>query len=255
MTDVPLSERMDGRVALVTGASRGIGRACALALAARGAAVAVHYRERANAAEEVVGAILSAGGVAEAFQCDLGDAGAADELVASVARNLGSLDVLVNNAGGMTTGAVVDTPDAMWDRVIAVNLTSVFRLCRAAIPGMTARGWGRIIMMSSQSAFTGSANHAAYATTKAGLLGFTFSLAKELGMTGITVNCVSPGRITTDMLADIMRGREEEWLRQTPLRRIGEPTDVGAAVAFLASDAARYITGANLHVNGGLVMG
>jgi NAD(P)-dependent dehydrogenase (short-subunit alcohol dehydrogenase family) len=168
---------------------------------------------------------------------------------------MGKIDILVNNAGELTDGAVADMTDEMWERTLAVNLTSAFRCTRACIPGMKARQWGRIINVTSQAAFTGSANHAHYAASKSGLLGLTFSLAKELGTAGITVNLVAPGRITTDLLLEHMAGREEEWLKQTPIRRIGDPEEVAAAIAFLASDAASYITGANLHINGGLVMG
>jgi 3-oxoacyl-[acyl-carrier protein] reductase len=250
-----ISERLDGRTALVTGGSRGIGKAICLALAARGASVAVHYREQAQAAETVVEQIQSAGGKAIALQADMADAQAIARLVNEAAAQLGAVDILVNNAGEMTDSSVADMPDEMWEQTIAVNLTAVFRCARACIPSMKQRRWGRIINLSSQAAYTGSANHAHYAAAKSGLLGFSFSLAKELGAFGITVNVVSPGRITTDMLMVRASGREQEWMQQTPLRRLGEPEEVASAVAFLASDAARYITGANLHVNGGLTMG
>ena len=244
-----------GRVALVTGGSRGIGRATCLALAERGALVAVHYRAQAASAEDVVKQITQSGGSALAVRADLADAQATSEMIARVIAHFGKIDILVNNAGEMTDGAVADMSDDMWERALTVNLTSAFRCARACIPGMRERRWGRIINVTSQAAFTGSANHAHYAAAKSGLLGFTYSLAKELGTSGVTVNLVAPGRITTDMLLERMAGREDEWLRQTPLRRIGEPEEVAAAIAFLASDGASYITGANLHVNGGLVMG
>jgi NAD(P)-dependent dehydrogenase (short-subunit alcohol dehydrogenase family) len=130
----------------------------------------------------------------------------------------------------------------------------MFRCTRAALPIMKAQGWGRIINITSQSAFSGSANHAHYVTTKAGMVGFTYSLAKEVATNGITVNLVAPGRIVTDMLMPQIPTREEEWLKQTPMRRLGQPEEVAAAIAFLASEAASYITGATIHVNGGLVM-
>lgn len=246
---------LEGRTALVTGGSRGIGRATCLALAERGAAVAVHYRTRVAAAEEVVEQIERMGGKAAAFPADLSDSAATPHLMERVIARLGKIDILVNNAGEMTDVAVADMSDEEWDRALAVNLTAAFRCARACIPSMKQRNWGRIINVSSQAAYTGSANHAHYAASKSGLLGLTFSLAKELGTSGITVNLVAPGRITTDMLLERMSGREEEWRQQTPLRRIGNPEEVAAAIAFLASDAASYITGANLHVNGGLVMG
>jgi NAD(P)-dependent dehydrogenase (short-subunit alcohol dehydrogenase family) len=246
-----VNDRLDGRVALVTGGSRGIGRAACVALAARGATVAVHYRSQVEAAETLASELSNAA----IFQADLGESGAADMLVSQVVARLGPVDILVNNAGEMTDAAVIDMSDEVWERSLTVNLTSAFRCARAVLPSMKARRWGRIINMSSQAAFTGSSNHAHYAAAKAGMLGFTYSLAKEVGASGITVNCISPGRITTDMLLERMAGREDEWLKQTPLRRIGDPDEVGGVVAFLASDAASYITGANLHVNGGLVMG
>ncbi len=248
-------ESTAGRVALVTGGSRGIGRAVCLALAARGAAVAVHYRTQVTAAQEVMTQIIDEGGKAITVSADMADAVATDTLVQQVNERLGQVDILVNNAGGMTDSAVVDMRDEVWVQALTVNLTSAFRCARACIPAMQARGWGRIINISSQAAYTGSANHAHYAAAKSGLLGLTFSLAKELGMAGITVNMVTPGRIATDMLLERMPGREAEWLKQTPLGRIGRPEEVASAVAFLASEGAGYITGANIHVNGGLVMG
>jgi 3-oxoacyl-[acyl-carrier protein] reductase len=250
-----MTDSLTGRIALVTGGSRGIGRATCIALAARGADIAVHYKAQSNAADEVVTRITEAGGIARAIQADLADAGSTAALIDQAIAHFGQIDILVNNAGEMTDALVTDMTDEVWERSLTVNLTAAFRCARACIPGMKQRKWGRIINVSSQAAYTGSANHAQYAAAKSGLLGFTFSLAKELGMSGITANVVSPGRITTDMLLERMAGREEEWLKQTPARRIGEPEEVASAIAFLASDGATYITGANLHVNGGLVMG
>jgi 3-oxoacyl-[acyl-carrier protein] reductase len=252
--DLP-DDRLDGRTALVTGGARGIGRAICYALAARGATVGVHFRSSAANAAEVVAAIKAHGGAAAAYRADLAIPGAATALVDQVAAALGTLDILVNNAAEMTDAPVQEMTDAEWDTTINVNLSAAFRLARACIPLMRARGWGRIINISSQAAYTGSRNHAHYAAAKAGLAGLTYSLAKELGAAGITVNLVAPGRILTDMVLERMAGREEEWLRQTPLGRFGTPEEVAAPVAFLASEGARYITGATLHVNGGLVMG
>lgn len=246
--------QLANRVALVTGASRGIGHATCLALAAQGATVAVHYRSRADSANEVVAAIREADGTAGAVSADLSVAGAAEDLVRSVSESLGAVDILVNNAGQMTDVPVETMTDEVWERSLAVNLSAAFRCSRACLPAMKASGWGRIINVTTQAAYTGSANHAHYAAAKSGLHGFTFSLAKELGTSGITVNLVAPGRIRTDMLLERSAGREDEWLRQTPLRRLGEPEEVAGPIAFLASDAASYITGATLHVNGGLVM-
>jgi NAD(P)-dependent dehydrogenase (short-subunit alcohol dehydrogenase family) len=167
----------------------------------------------------------------------------------------GPIDILVNNAGEMTDMAVESMSDELWARAIEVNLTSAFRCARACIPSMKERRWGRIINVSSQVTETGSRDHAHYTAAKAGLLGLTYSLVKELGGFGITVNAVSPGRIVTDLLLERSAGREAEWLAQTPLRRLGQPEEVAAAIAFLVSEDAAYITGANIPVNGGLVMG
>ena len=248
-------ENLSKRVALVTGGSRGIGRATCIALATSGVAVGVHYNSSTESALETVETIKQAGGMAIALQADLVDSGAVEKLVTETVNQLGAVDILVNNAGEMTSSAVSDMTDAIWERAITLNLTAAFRCTRACIPMMKARKWGRIINVSSQAVFTGSVNHAHYAAAKAGLLGFTYSLAKELGRAGITVNAVSPGRIVTDLISAQIPTRGEEWLKQTTLRRLGQPGEVASAIVFLASDGASYITGANLHVNGGLVMG
>jgi 3-oxoacyl-[acyl-carrier protein] reductase len=245
---------LQGRVALVTGGSRGIGRATCLALAELGASVAVHYRAQADAAAQVVRQIESDGGAAISVQADLAHPEAAERLVSAVLARFGRIDILVNNAAEMTDAAVLDMTDTQWDQIINVNLSAVFRLSRACGAQMVKQGWGRIISLSSQAAFSGSNNHAHYAASKAGLSGLTYSLAKELGRHGVTANLVAPGRIETDMLFERSAGRMDEWLRQTPLGRLGKPEEVAAAIAFLALPAASYITGATLHVNGGQVM-
>jgi 3-oxoacyl-[acyl-carrier protein] reductase len=242
------------RVALITGGSRGIGRAACSLLASQGAAVAVHYCSKAAAAEQVASSIREAGGQAITVGADLAGSNAADDLVSRAADKLGPIDILVNNAGEMSDSPVVEMSDEVWERCLAVNLSAAFRCTRACLPGMKAKGWGRIINISTQAVYTGSANHAHYAAAKSGLLGLTFSLAKELGPLGITVNLIAPGRIRTDLLLEHLADREDEWLRQTPLKRLGEAEEVAGPIAFLASEAASYITGATLHVNGGLVM-
>lgn len=249
------SAELAGRVALVTGGSQGIGRAVCLALAAAGAAVAVHYNSSRAAAQDVVEAIRRTGGRSEALQADLASSQAASGLAATVARTLGPIAILVNNAGEMTDAPIEAMTDAMWERVLAVNLGAAFVLMRACIPAMKARNWGRIINITSQAAYTGSANHANYAASKAGLLGLTFSAAKELGPFGITANAVAPGRITTAMVLDRAEGREAEWLSQTPMGRFGRPEEVADAIVFLASERASYITGSVLKVTGGQNMG
>lgn len=243
------------RIALVTGGSRGIGKAACLMLAAQGASVAVHYRSQAAAANEVVAAIQQQGGQAIAVQADLAETDVPAQLMDQVVQRLGTVDILINNAGEMTHAPVAEMSDELWERTLTVNLTAAFRLTRACIPAMTERGWGRIINVASQVVYTGSVNHAHYAAAKAGLIGFTYSLAKELGTAGIMVNAVCPGRILTDMITEHLPKRQAEWLAQTPLKRFGEPEEVASAIAFLASDGASYITGAALNVNGGLVMG
>ena len=246
---------LSGRVALVTGGSRGIGRATCLALAGSGAAVAVHYNSNQSFAEEAVARIEEMGGRSVAVGANLLEEDAGDSIVAAVEGSLGAVDILVNNAGELTTSAVENLGDALWERTLTLNLTAAFRCARAVIPAMKERRWGRIVNVSSQAAYTGSANHAHYAAAKAGMGGLTFSLAKELGPHGVTANLVVPGRIETDILADDLPTRREKWLGQTPARRLGRPEEVAAAIAFLASEPASYVMGAALHVGGGLVMG
>jgi len=251
----PASANLSGRVALVTGGSCGIGRATCLALAASEAAVAVHYNSNHSLAEEVVAMIEEAGGKAVTVAANLLEKDAGNRVVAAAEGSLGAVDILVNNAGELTTSAVEDLADAVWERTLTLNLTAAFRCARAAIPSMKERRWGRIVNVSSQAAYTGSANHAHYAAAKSGMAGLTFSLAKELGPHGVTANLVVPGRIKTDILADDLPTRQEEWLGQTPARRLGRPEEVAAAIAFLASESASYVMGAALNVGGGLVMG
>ena len=250
-----MTKDLAGRIALVTGGSRGIGRAPCLALAARGAAVGVLCRSRIDQAEEVVRQIHADGGRGISVKADAHDPAVIKPSVQEVVAALGRVDILVNNLGEMTDGPAVDTTDAAWEHSIEVNLGAAFRYARECIPAMVERRWGRIINVSSQVAFTGSNNHAPYSAAKAGLLGLTFSLAKELGAYGITVNAVAPGRIVTDLLLQRMAGREAEWMSQTPLKRFGRPEEVAGPIVFLASEEASYITGAVLNVSGGQLMG
>ena len=218
-----MQEELRVRIALVTGGSRGIGRAICLRLASLGAAVAVHYNSREDAALVVSGLIAEKGGRSAALQAELSEPGSGTRVVDRAVNLLGGIDILVNNAGIMSDSPVSGMTDEMWEHSRAINLTSAFRCARAAIPHMKKKGWGRIISLTSQAAYTGSSNHAHYTAAKAGLLGFTYSLAKELGCFGITVNAVAPGRISTDMLVERSQGREEEWLAQTPLGRESSP--------------------------------
>jgi NAD(P)-dependent dehydrogenase (short-subunit alcohol dehydrogenase family) len=238
-------------VALVTGGSGGIGHAVCAELARRGSAVAVHYHREREAAEALAAEL----GSAVAIAADLSSPSGPDELVAAATRELGPVTVLVNNAGTMTDAPVESMPDELWESAVTLNLTAAFRTCRAVISGMRAARFGRIVNVSSQAALTGSVNHAHYAAAKSGLHGLTFSLAKEVGRDGITVNLVLPGRIETPLLDARSEGRLEEWLGQTPLGRLGRPEEVAAVIGFLTSPEASYVTGAAVNVSGGLLMG
>jgi 3-oxoacyl-[acyl-carrier protein] reductase len=250
-----MSNVLKGKIALVTGGARGIGRAISISLAKYGATVAVNYHHSKENADQLMEEIKALGGNAFAYQADISNSYHISQMMEKIKLNYGGLDILVNNAGVMTDHLLVDMSIEEWDFVLNVNLRGTFLCTKAAIPFLQDSSGGRIINISSQAALAGSVKHTHYATAKAGILGFTYSLAKELGQYGITVNAVSPGRIRTDMIQERMNGREEEWLSKTPLKRFGEPEEVADAVVFLASDHASYITGTNLHVNGGILMG
>jgi 3-oxoacyl-[acyl-carrier protein] reductase len=240
------------RVALVTGASRGIGRAIATNLAAAGNAVAVNYRSRRDAAVEVVAAIEAMGGTALAVAADVGDADAVTEMVGEIAERLGPISILVNNAGITDDDLLLRMKPEKWDRVIQTNLTSAYLCTRAALRGMLKARWGRIINVTSVSGLSGNPGQANYAAAKAGLVGLTKSVAKEVGSRGITVNAVAPGFIETDMTDELGEAVIEAVLPAITLGRLGTPEDVAAAVGYLASDAGGYVTGQVLVVDGGL---
>jgi 3-oxoacyl-[acyl-carrier protein] reductase len=242
--------RMDGRVALVTGASRGIGRAVALALAARGAVVVAAAREDHAAA--VVDEIAGQGGRAEAVSVDVTDAAAVAAVADAVLERLGRIDVLVNNAGITRDQLVLRMKRADWDAVLATNLTGAFICVQAVLKPMIKQRSGRIINITSVVGQSGNAGQANYAASKAGLIGMTKALALEVASRGITVNAVAPGLIDTDMTRAISGGAHGDWADRIPLGRLGTAGDVAAAVAFLASDEAAYITGQVLAVNGGM---
>jgi NAD(P)-dependent dehydrogenase (short-subunit alcohol dehydrogenase family) len=243
------------KVALVTGGATGIGAATVEALAAENIAVAIQYSSSSSEAKALSDKLKSAGKKVEIFQADLTKAGAAESLVSQVKSSLGVIDILINNAGVMSDSSIIKMSDQLWDEAINLNLTASFKLMRACAPDMIAKKWGRIINVSSQVALTGSADHAHYSAAKAGLLGLTYSAAKEYGKESVTVNAVLPGRIQTNMIAERSKGRLDEWLSQTPLNRLGRPTEVADMITFLVSEKASYITGASINVNGGLVMG
>ena len=243
------------KVALVTGGATGIGAATVKALAEEKITVALQYSRSEKEAKQIADQLNDKGFKVEIFQADLSQTGNAENLVTQVKQKLGDIDILINNAGVMSDASIIQMSDALWDEAININLTAAFKLIRACAPSMVSKKWGRVINISSQVALTGSANHAHYATAKAGLLGLTYSAAKEYGASGVTVNAVLPGRIETKMIADRSIGRLDEWLSQTPLNRLGRPEEVASMINFLASEQASYVTGAAINVNGGLVMG
>jgi 3-oxoacyl-[acyl-carrier protein] reductase len=244
---------LSGKCALVTGASRGIGAACAQALAEAGAKVALNYRDSEDGSRDsraVLAAIQAAGGEAVSVPFDVADSAAVSAGVAEVVQALGGLDILVNNAGARFDGLAMTMKDSQWREALGVNLDGVFFCCREAIRQMRKTG-GSIINVSSVAAFAGSAGQSNYSAAKAGVLGLTKSLALEYGSRAIRVNCVVPGIIETAMTGEVKPELLEAWLKQIPLGRLGTPDDIARAVVFLAGPDSAYITGATLHVNGG----
>jgi 3-oxoacyl-[acyl-carrier protein] reductase len=241
---------LSNRVALVTGSTRGIGRAIATTLGACGAKVAVVGRDRGKA-QEVAAAL---GAEARGFSCDVADTASVATLVQDVEKELGAVDILVNNAGLTRDNLLMRIKDDDWDAVLDANLRGAFAAIRAASRGMMKRRWGRIINIASVVGITGNKGQANYAASKAGLIGLTKSVAKELGSRNILANAVAPGFIETDMTAAMTPEARTALSAQIPLERLGKPEDIASIVAFLASDHAAYITGQVFVVDGGMVM-
>jgi len=244
--------KLTGKVALVTGASRGIGRAIAQTLAAQGATVVA--AARGDNAAATVDAIAAAGGKAEMATADVSDPSAIEALVSGTLDRHGRIDVLVNNAGIAKDQLMLRMKRDDWDQVIATNLTAAFALTQAVLKPMIRQKRGRIVCISSVVGQSGNAGQANYAASKAGLIGFAKAVAQEVASRNITVNVVAPGLIDTDMTRGITDNARDEWAAKIPLKRLGTPDDIAAAVCFLASDEAAYITGQVLAVNGGMYM-
>ena len=242
------------KTALITGASRGIGRAVALELAKAGAKIAVNYAGNKKAAEEVAGLIEAAGGQVLLVQADVADSAAVDAMVKAVVEKFGSIDILVNNAGITRDNLIMRMKEDDWDAVIHTNLKGIFNCTKLVSKLMMKQRYGRIVNMASVVGVMGNAGQSNYAAAKAGVIGFTKSMAKELASRNINVNAVATGFNATDMTADLPEKVKADMMKQKKKKKLGNPEDVAAAVLFLVSPGADYITGQTLHVDGGMVM-
>ncbi|GIW43039.1 MAG: beta-ketoacyl-ACP reductase [Candidatus Binatia bacterium] len=249
-----MTGRLAGQIALVTGASRGIGRAIAHRLANEGAFVVVNYLQNEQAARSTVDAIRAAGGQAEAVAFDVGNADQVNRCVRDIGDRHGRLDILVNNAGGTSDQLLLRLKDEEWERVLRINLTGTYLCSKAALRWMLRQHYGRIVNISSVAGHLGNVGQAAYAAAKAGIEGFTRSLAREVATRNITVNVVAPGFIATEMVEQLPEGVRNSYLQLIPLGRWGKTEEVAEAVAFLVQPAAAYVTGQVIGVNGGLYM-
>ena len=245
---------LTNQVALVTGASRGIGRAIAMQLAAQGAKVVVNYSGSEASAKAVVAEIEAAGGEALALQANVGDAESVKQLVEQTMTTYGRIDILVNNAGITRDNLLMRMKDDEWDDVLNINLKGVFLMTKAVTRPMMKQRAGRIINISSIVGVAGNAGQANYVAAKAGVIGLTKTTAQELASRNILVNAIAPGFITTEMTDKLSEELKAQMLKQIPLARLGQPEDIAKAVVFFASDAANYITGQTLHIDGGMVM-
>lgn len=244
---------LDNKIALVTGASRGIGRAIAISLAKEGAMVIVNYNGNKELAQEVCDLIVKEGGRAEIYCCDVSDDKQSDEMIQSIIKTYGRLDILVNNAGITKDGLIMKMSEEDFDKVIAINLKGSFHCCKYAAKQMLKQRGGRIINMSSVVGVMGNAGQANYAASKAGVIGLTKSLAKELGSRGVTVNAIAPGYIDTDMTAALPDDVKKKVVESVPMKRMGKADEIAQVVSFLASDRASYVTGQVIGVDGGML--
>nr|WP_296033164.1 3-oxoacyl-[acyl-carrier-protein] reductase [uncultured Dorea sp.] len=249
-----MSQTMEGKVAVVTGASRGIGKAIAINLASKGATVVINYNGSKERAEEVKNIIEAAGGRTVVRQCNVADFDACKEFIETVIKEYGRIDILVNNAGITKDGLLMKMSEEDFDQVLDTNLKGAFHTIRFALRQMIRQRSGRIVNMASVVGVSGNAGQANYAASKAGVIGLTKTTAREVASRGITVNAIAPGFIETDMTEVLPEKVKEASISQIPLGKFGKAEDVADAVAFLASDEAAYITGQVLHVDGGMVM-
>lgn len=246
--------KLEGKAALVTGASRGIGREIALGLAKQGADIAVNYSGSETRANEVVDEIKAMGRNAFAVQCDVSDSESVANMVKETIEKFGKLDILVNNAGITKDNLIMRMKEDEWDDVININLKGVFLCTKAVTRQMMKQRSGRIINISSIVGVSGNPGQANYVAAKSGVIGLTKTSAKELASRGITVNAIAPGFITTDMTDKLNEEVKDQMLKQIPLARFGDPADIANVAVFLASEDSRYMTGQTLHVDGGMVM-
>ncbi len=245
---------LEGKNALVTGGSRGIGRAICVRLASMGAQVFINYVSNSAAAEETQQMIVDAGGKAELIGFDVADSEACQTEIKKMIKEFGSLDILVNNAGITRDGLLARMSEDSWDAVLDTNLKGSFICSKAAARAMMKKKWGRIVNISSVVGFSGNAGQVNYAAAKAGMQGITKSMAREFASRNITVNSVAPGYIKTDMTKDLSDAIQEKLLTEIPLASLGTPEDIAGAVAYLVSDDGAYVTGQTIHVNGGMYM-
>lgn len=246
---------LEGKIALVTGGSRGIGQMICVRLARMGATVGINYVSNSAAAEETLKEIENKGGKAFLACFDVSDASSVQEAMKQITDDHGSVDILVNNAGITRDGLMARMKEADWDNVLDTNLKGAFTCTKAAMKGMMKKRWGRVINITSVIGFLGNAGQVNYAAAKAGLVGLTKSIARELAPRNVTVNCVAPGYIVTDMTSELSEDIQDAIKAQIPLGTLGQPDDVAAAVAYLASNDSGYVTGQTIHVNGGMYMG